>query len=125
MDRAAATAGDLSRRALHEGGTGNDRDSPERIEREEIGVTGDDQIGVAVDSQLKKFVVLRITSGSDSLGDRDQLGRRQQSTQPISKARRDQRRKARAGQSDEQLSLGDRRFEEEAALRHEMNGHSR
>jgi hypothetical protein len=82
--------------------------SPERIEREEIGVAGDDQIGVAVDSQLQKFIVLRITTGSDSVGDRDQLGRRQQFTQPISKAQRDQRRKTRAGQGDEQLSLGDR-----------------
>ena len=70
-------------------------------QREEIGVAGDDQIGMAVDGQLQKFVVLRITTGSDSVGDRDQLGRRQQFTQPISKARRDQRRKTRAGQSDE------------------------
>ncbi len=63
--------------ALHEYGRGNDWDFPERIEREKIGVAGDDQIGMAVDSQLQKFVVLRITTGGDSVGDRDQLGRRQ------------------------------------------------
>jgi hypothetical protein len=74
----------------------------------EIGIAGDDQIGMAVDSQLQKFVVLRITTGSDSIGDRDQLGRCKQFMQPISKARRDQRRKTRAAQSDEQLLLGDR-----------------
>src|SRR3984893_17876596 len=80
--------------SLHEGGRCNDRDSPERIEREEIGIAGDDQIGMAVDSQLQKFVVLRITTGSDSNGYRDQLGRYKQFMQPISKARRDQRRKS-------------------------------
>jgi hypothetical protein len=31
-------------------------DFPERIEREQIGVAGDDEIGMAVDGQLKKFV---------------------------------------------------------------------
>jgi hypothetical protein len=80
---------------------------------------------MAVDSQRQKFVVLRIATGRDSLGDRDQLGRRKQFMQPISKARRDRRRETRAGQCDEQLSLGGRRFEEKVGRRDGTNGDSR
>jgi hypothetical protein len=45
----------LSRRALHEGGGCDDRDLPERIEREQIGVAGDDHIGPAADGQLQNL----------------------------------------------------------------------
>jgi hypothetical protein len=62
--------------ALHEGDRSNDRDLLERIEREEIGVAGDDQIGMPTDGQFQKLVVLWIATNRDSLGDRDQLCRR-------------------------------------------------
>jgi hypothetical protein len=58
-------------------------------------------LATAVDGQLKKFVVLRIATGSGTVGDPDQLGRRQHFTQPISKARWDQRRKTRARKGSE------------------------
>src|SRR5271170_1630432 len=59
--------------ALHEGGGRDDRNFPERIEREQIGVAGDDQIGMAADGQLEEFVILRIAAGSYPLGDGDLL----------------------------------------------------
>ena len=67
---------ELSNYALHKLGRCDDRNFPEGIEREQIGVAGDDQIRFAVDGQFQKFVVLGITAGSDPLGNIDQLGRR-------------------------------------------------
>src|SRR5262249_15489111 len=86
---------DLTWNALYKDRRRDDRDSPERIKREEIGIAGDDQISIAVYRQLQKLVVVRITTAGDPLGDRDQLGCCQQFTQPIRKARRDQWRKTR------------------------------
>jgi hypothetical protein len=53
---------------------GNDRDSSERIEREDIGAARDDQVAMTADTQLQEFVVFRITTGRDALDDRDQFG---------------------------------------------------
>jgi hypothetical protein len=60
---------------------------PERIESQEIGVTGHDQIGMAVDRQLEKFVVVRITTGGDPLGDGDQFCPSQQFCQVVAEGR--------------------------------------
>jgi hypothetical protein len=48
--------------AQREGGRRYDRNVAERVEHEQISVTGDDEIGAAGDGQLEKFVVLRITA---------------------------------------------------------------
>src|SRR5207302_2447958 len=45
-------AGPLPCHPLHEGGGRHNRDAAEGIEREQIGVAGNDQIGMAVDGQL-------------------------------------------------------------------------
>jgi hypothetical protein len=52
----------------------DDRDVAERIQGQEIAVTGHDQVRTAVDGQLEKFVVGRIAARRDPLGNRDQLG---------------------------------------------------
>jgi hypothetical protein len=111
--------------ALHDGGRCNDRNLLERIEREEIGITGDDQIGMPVDGQLRKLVVLWITTSRDSLGDRDQPGRRRQFAHPISKPRRDQRGKARAPRvtnSSRSVTVDLRRSPLSAAIRTAIPG---
>jgi transcriptional regulator with XRE-family HTH domain len=65
---------------------GNDRDSSERIEREDIGAARDDQVAMTADTQLQEFVVFRITTGRDALDDRDQFGWGQHSTRLTQKA---------------------------------------
>jgi hypothetical protein len=81
--------------ALHKRRRCHDRDLTKRIERKQIAVAGDDQISMAVDSQLGKFVVVRITARGDPLGDGDQLGPSEQACQlrrpwyaPVSVAQR-------------------------------------
>ena len=69
----------------------DDRDLAEWIEREQIAVAGDDQVRVAVDRQLEKFVVRGIAAGGNALGDRHQLGRRQHPRQTVAQ-RGDRRR---------------------------------
>ena len=69
--------------------------SAKRVEGEQIAIVADQHIGMAVDRQLQKFVVLRITASGDPLGDFHKLGRRHQLMQPIEKIWRDQWREAR------------------------------
>ena len=54
--------------ALHEAGRRDNRDAAKRIEHEQIAVASDDQMGTAVDRQLKKFVVSYIAAGGNALG---------------------------------------------------------
>jgi hypothetical protein len=61
----------------------------EWVEREQIRVAGNDQIGMAVYRQFQEFVVLRITARGDPLNDPYQFGRREEFAQPIPKTRRD------------------------------------
>jgi hypothetical protein len=44
------------------------------VKRHEIGVAGDNQISVAVDRQLQKFVIARIAARDDPLDDGDRFG---------------------------------------------------
>ena len=113
--------GRLSREALYEIGRRDDRDLSEWVEREQIGVAGDDQIGMAVYRQFQEFVVLRITARDDPLNDPYQFGPRDEFAQPIPKARRDQRCKTRPSQRDKQLLLGDHGLEEQTAFRHDLD----
>ncbi len=63
----------LAQRPLHERGRRDDGNAPERVEHEEIIVAGHDEIGAAVDRQVEKFVIGRITALCDVLDDRHQL----------------------------------------------------
>lgn len=61
-----------------------------RVEREQIGVTADDQIRMAIDRQLQEFVVLGVAAGDDALSNLHELRGFQHPAQPIQKTRRDQ-----------------------------------
>jgi hypothetical protein len=58
----ACDGSSTSGHALHEHRRRQDRDSAERIGRQQIAVAGDDQMGTAVDRQLGKFIVGRIAA---------------------------------------------------------------
>lgn len=73
MARSAST-----RRALHESRRRDNRDSPEGIEHQQIGIVGHDEIGMAVHGQFEKLVVRGITARRKPLGDRHGFRRRQQ-----------------------------------------------
>src|SRR6266566_8437462 len=101
-------------RPLHEGGGWYNRDATEGVEHEQIRVTGDDQIGMAVYGQLEKFVVCGITTRGDALSDRHQLGRGQHLDDPVTKRRDRHPRKIGTVQDSEQLLLGCSGFEKAA-----------
>jgi len=106
----------LPHHALHERGRRDDRNLTDWIEREQIAVAGDDQIRVAVNSQLEKFVVGGIAAGGNALGDRHQLGRRQHPRKNF--AQRGERRRfyVRPTQDVQKLLLGRGRFEQTVML---------
>src|SRR5207249_11962515 len=118
--RRRAPAGAL---VAHEPGWRNDRDAAERVEHKKIGIAAYDLIGMAVDGQLQKLVVLRIAASGDPFRNRYQLRRCDHLLQPNAKALRDQWRKARPRQRqrDEQLLFGRRGFKKNAPICREMN----
>ena len=75
----------------HESCRRHDRDIPKWIEYQQIAVAAHDQIRMAIDCQLEEFVVGRIASGGDALGDRHQLGGCQKPRHAFAQ-RRDRRR---------------------------------
>src|SRR5438309_5605188 len=89
--------GRLSREALYEIGGRDDRDVPEWVEREQIGVAGDDQVGMAVYRRFQEFVIRGIAARHDPLGNGDRLGVGRQFCQPSPSVGVDQRVKVRAG----------------------------
>lgn len=46
-----------------------DRDSPERIQGEQINVTGNDRVGTTIECNLEKRVILRISTDSNRMTD--------------------------------------------------------
>src|SRR4051794_10571625 len=100
--------------ALHEGGRCYDRDIAKGIERQQIAVAADDQIGAAAHRQLQKFVIMRIAAGRNALSDGDQLGARQHFHQISAKAGGSYRRYIRARQYGLDFLLGSVGFQEDA-----------
>jgi len=70
---------------MREGCRVNDRDALEAIEDEQIGVAGYDYIGVAVQGQFEKFIVLRVTASDDALRDAHQFGGGEHGAQVVEK----------------------------------------
>jgi hypothetical protein len=58
---------------MAEGCWRDDRDAVKAIQNEEIGVSGNDDIGAAVDRQFEKFIVFWVTARSDAFGNRHQF----------------------------------------------------
>ena len=61
---------------MAERGRRDDRDAPECVEHQQIGITGDDQIGPAIDRKIQEFVVSRIPASSYNFGYRNQFSGR-------------------------------------------------
>jgi len=59
---------------MAEGSRRDDWYAPEAIQNEQIGVTGNDDIGAAVNRQFEEFIVLGVASRGDVLGNRHQFG---------------------------------------------------
>jgi hypothetical protein len=96
----------LTRHALYEDRGRNYWDITKGIEREQIGVAGDDQIRMTVHGQFEKFIVCRIATRDDSLGDGHRFCGCQQDLQPGMRGRSDQRSEIGPGENVEKLPLG-------------------
>ena len=98
------------------------RNAAERVEEEQIGVPGHDEIGMTINSQLQKSVVLGVAAGNDPLCDRYQLSRRQNIFEPHKEVLVDQWRQARPRQSDEEFLLGRSGFQKGGYAGTDTNG---
>jgi hypothetical protein len=60
--------------ALNEGGGRDDRDAAEGVQRQQVPIPADDELGMAVDREFEEFVIRRVAAGDDTLADRHRLG---------------------------------------------------
>jgi len=112
----------LAAGAPHERCQRDNRDVAKRVQRQQIGITRYDHVGLSVYCQLEKFVVARIAAGGDALADFDQLGCRHQRAEPAHSLGIDQIREVRPRHDLEQLLFGDVRFEQVVMVLNEMSG---
>jgi addiction module HigA family antidote len=91
----------LLREPLYKLGGWDDRDLSEWVESKQIGVAGDDRIGMTLDRQFEKLVVGGIAALGNPLDNSYWLGAVHQSLQPSPSIGGDQRNKVRKGHHSE------------------------
>src|SRR5579884_791371 len=114
--RTAAAGARLSPQTGHELRGGQDRNGAERMQRQEVAIAADDDVGAPVNGELEKLVVGRVAAGGDALDDLHRLGGGEQNRYVFAERDRRDGGDVRPRQHVEELLLGGGGFQQAAML---------